>query len=222
MSETKTEWVPIGTDEAQTTHAARMAGIAVGDTVTVTRVVQESHQKYVGQQARVKRIDADDSKMTFFVEPGGMWVHAVEKSGEVKVESVDRTPEEARILLLEQQLKQRVEALGEANRRLDAFRAEVREKAIAVAEAQGWCDDGLNEVLEDLGLEPKQGQQVRFVVTLKVTMTGTANSGHDATDAQFIEQSLQNTDVSLRLDSDWADYEVEESEVDSIDDVEEM
>lgn len=35
------------------------------------------------------------------------------------------------------------------------FQKLVRDTAIRVAEEQSWCDQGLNEVLEELGLEPK-------------------------------------------------------------------
>lgn len=43
--------------------------------------------------------------------------------------------------------------LSQAHLALDEFKTQVREKAIEVAKENGWCKDGLNEVLDELGLE---------------------------------------------------------------------
>ena len=50
---------------------------------------------------------------------------------------------------------------------LEEFRTKVREVAIRVAEEMDWCNDGLNEVLEELGL-PKLVTQWRVTVEVIV------------------------------------------------------
>lgn len=61
-----------------------------------------------------------------------------------------------------------VERERHARGRLDAFRAQVREEAIRVAESQGWCDEGLNRTLENLGLDPVTKE---WLVNVEVTAT---------------------------------------------------
>jgi hypothetical protein len=46
------------------------------------------------------------------------------------------------------------EEAAAARRDLRGFRIKVRDKAIEVAQSEGWCIEGLNEALEDLGLDP--------------------------------------------------------------------
>lgn len=54
-----------------------------------------------------------------------------------------------------------------AQRQLDVFRNQVRDKLIELAEEHSHCDEGLNEVLDDLGLPKKE---TTFSVTLHVTV----------------------------------------------------
>jgi hypothetical protein len=66
----------------------------------------------------------------------------------------------------------------------EAFRARVRAKAIEVAEEQNWCNEGLNEVLVDLGLE-------RTPVDCAVTMEVTLRFDRELTDPDAFGREFQ-------------------------------
>lgn len=67
--------------------------------------------------------------------------------------------------------KAEVEAeLAALQRDFEAFRHLTRQVAIDKAEEQGWCDDGLNEALAELGLP---GKETEYTVTLNVQITFT-------------------------------------------------
>lgn len=63
------------------------------------------------------------------------------------------------------QLNQTREELAQLKTEFEAYKKQVRDVAIEVAAEQGWCDDGLNERLQELGLEP-MARQWEVTVTL--------------------------------------------------------
>lgn len=81
----------------------------------------------------------------------------------------------------------------------DALRR-TREVAIRAAQEQGWCDNGLNEALEEIGLDPKgTGAQTTF--TFQITVE------HEP--GQISPQELRDDLVGVinhaSQDDDWAD-----------------
>lgn len=77
--------------------------------------------------------------------------------------------------------------LVEATDKLARFRAQVREVAIRTAERQDWCDDGLNEVLTELGLEPVgRTRLVRVSVEVEVDREQVADEAVDGVEADML------------------------------------
>lgn len=70
-----------------------------------------------------------------------------------------------------------------AEEALEEFRRKVREEAIRVAADNGWCDDGLNRTLRNLGLAEKRLYRVPVEVTL--TQVGYI----EVTDAMSMEEA---------------------------------
>lgn len=83
------------------------------------------------------------------------------------------------------------------HREFQQFRKDVRDKAIEVQEAQGWCDDGLNEVLSDLGLEPKV---VEWEVEVTITATQTVTVRVTAADEDDAKEKITEGEVELEPD----------------------
>jgi hypothetical protein len=77
----------------------------------------------------------------------------------------------------------------------EAFKRRVREHAIEVAQRQGWCDQGLNESLEELGLP---GYHREWTMTLTVTVTV---SGADSEDeaVRWAERAISSTDGDVDI-----------------------
>jgi hypothetical protein len=109
--------------------------------------------------------------------------------------------------------------LSEANAGLRRFQRQVRDKAIEVAREHGWCKEGLNTTLTELGLETVAS---RWTVEVTVTATQTVEVTVDADDLddawpdedavrEYVENDLE--DLPLH-GSDW---EVTATKVDSID-----
>jgi hypothetical protein len=69
-----------------------------------------------------------------------------------------------------------------AQAELDAYRRLVRDEAYRVAKENGWCDSGLRQSLERLGLEPKQlfRVQIRAQRTAEFSMSVAADSEAEA------------------------------------------
>lgn len=80
--------------------------------------------------------------------------------------------------------------LATAEQQLEAFQVQVRDVAIRVAQDQNWCDQGLNEVLEELGL-PRKSSRYRVSVTV------TANKVFD------IEVQAASGGDAWRMVDDW-------------------
>jgi hypothetical protein len=89
----------------------------------------------------------------------------------------------------------------------EAFKQQVREVAIRVAEEQTWCDNGLNEVLDELGLDRKE--KPRYEV--EVTVTYRFEFDHDDENllVSDVESDLSTTafDVGDPLGSDFTEVE---------------
>lgn len=65
---------------------------------------------------------------------------------------------------------------------LTRFRRRVRDTAIRVADENGWCDDGLNDVLTELDLEPKAPPVRSFAVEVTLQARQTVLVHVDAVD----------------------------------------
>jgi hypothetical protein len=52
------------------------------------------------------------------------------------------------------EMEKELRRLRNAAEDLDAYKQQVRDKAIEVAGEQGWCKSGLNETLRELDIEP--------------------------------------------------------------------
>lgn len=85
-----------------------------------------------------------------------------------------------------------VEHASRSDEKLAAFKEQVREVAIKVAEEQHWCRGGLNETLEELGLPAKED---RYIVELvvKVVVTGELDDEYDAKEQarEFVQENLR-------------------------------
>jgi DNA-directed RNA polymerase subunit N (RpoN/RPB10) len=93
------------------------------------------------------------------------------------------------------------------------FRTLVREKAIDVAARQGWCTQGLNEVLDDLGLAPYSPKRlVRFVVH------GSAYVDNlDGEDTEEVVQEWLSGSLSFDCtDGDFEDFNLRQVIVESV------
>lgn len=92
-----------------------------------------------------------------------------------------------------------------ALRQLESFKQRVRETAIEVHKEQEWCREGLNERLEQLGLDP---YSPTFCVTALVTVTGTV----EADDRNAAQSAFTS---NLRVDTQDEDqlYDLDVSEV---------
>jgi hypothetical protein len=90
----------------------------------------------------------------------------------------------------------RNEAVAEAGvekGKLNRFQAQVREVAIRVAQENDWCNGGLNDVLEELGL-PKYTPKWTVTATMVV-------EAEDAYDAQsLVEDALGGSDKITDID----------------------
>jgi hypothetical protein len=60
----------------------------------------------------------------------------------------------------------------------EEYKAKVREIAIEVAQEQGWCKNGLNEVLRELDITPA-GQRVRALIRYEVEVEFDAPMDND-------------------------------------------
>lgn len=100
--------------------------------------------------------------------------------------------------------------LEEAHERLlrefEAYKQQVRELAITTAKEQDWCDSGLAEALEELGLEPMSTRvSARVTVAFEVRGVTKANPGN--VDQSFIVDSMVVEDGQIGLDGDWVQDE---------------
>ncbi len=163
--------------------------------VRVTATWGVANERY-SAPVTLERIDERDTYLTFFVrcEDGThLWVHDVEAfDAPTSTEATTTEVTEAERL--------RANYLR-VYTELNEFKTLVRDVAIRVAAEQGWCDDGLNAVLEELGLEPKTPPRKRITYTLEVQVYATGDGGENNA-----RHSIANVDVDL--DSDWEDVEV--------------
>lgn len=79
----------------------------------------------------------------------------------------------------------------------EAFKVRVRDHAIEVAERQGWCDQGLGETLEFLGLPPLVR---RYTMTLTVTVT-VENPDDESQAVRWAEQAISSKDSDVEIDA---------------------
>jgi|SRR5688572_6942791 hypothetical protein len=89
-----------------------------------------------------------------------------------------------------------------ASRDLNAFRDKVRTKAIEVAKEEGWCTEGLNQALRDLGLDP-YAQKWRISLTVDVE----ADDEYDA--KSLVEGMLDGASDVINYDIDHSVDEVD-------------
>jgi hypothetical protein len=109
--------------------------------------------------------------------------------------------------MLKWELEEKYEALV---REHEAFKIKVRDMAIQTAAEQSWCDDGLEEALDELGLE-RPDVRVSATVTVTFGVTGTTK-----TLTSDMETFLGNSLVRLNnvgLDEDWQNASVDYTEI---------
>jgi hypothetical protein len=101
--------------------------------------------------------------------PGVVWDSAPTRVAMPRVDVLEPVDSESdkdeRIRLLTAQASQATEQLA-------AFKDRVRQEALDVASRMGWCDDGLNGTLENLGLPLKDKPKWKAVVMVRVEVTG--------------------------------------------------
>lgn len=223
-----------GSPEVETLRASleeRLDGLTVGDSVRALQNWGSDNEQVDGQVGVLERIDRADARMTFSVTgldcPGGqMWLHRVGLVEPKKAEAptLDDVPEppgtietmQKQIEDLRAALDARTAEVGEQrvrandlNTSLIAFQQQVREVAIRVADEQSWCDDGLNEVLEELGLDKKEPPEYDIEVHVTYRFRATrANNQSDEPSEEFITNSLRCIDDPTLDD----DFEVESSD----------
>jgi hypothetical protein len=105
------------------------------------------------------------------------------------------------------------EAQARAEQTLAAYKIQVREVAIRVAEEQDWCNEGLNEVLTELGLD---GVTRSYRVPVELTATQTVYIDVEAIDIDHavsqVEDNYTSSDLAQEADGDdWSvsDYSVD-------------
>lgn len=98
---------------------------------------------------------------------------------------------------------------------LERYKTKVREVAIRVADEQSWCDQGLNDVLEELGLEPNLHTYrvtVRVVLHQEVTVEIQAGNREDV--EQLVDEDTLRDELDYERDSfdihDWSASQVRE------------
>lgn len=94
--------------------------------------------------------------------------------------------------------------LNEAREQHEAFRTQVRDVAIRVADEQDWCVNGLNEVLDELDL-PKRTREYEVQVEVKQTITVTV----EAVDEEEAQEKVEEMDADdlVREHADNWDWE---------------
>lgn len=216
------------------------------DPKPVTVTVPFGRTPAPGTPATLHRIDGADPSRTFWVEwtdadgdPCSGWVYAVEPRTSPDAEPEDRFAwladhdgKKAKIEALKERLVETeahrdrvVVNAEEANRRdansraaLAQFQQEVREVAIRVADEQGWCDSGLNEVLEELGLDSKEPPRVKATITVTMDVTGEVNRPITEISSDWILNSFQSHRLENDpMDSDWEDVSVDVTNVEVTD-----
>lgn len=88
---------------------------------------------------------------------------------------------------------------SESEMTLDEYKAMVRKEALRVQSEQGWCQDGLNQTLRNLGLPEKQGPvRVPVEVTLKRVIVMTVDDVESeeeayakADDHEYVKQHVE-------------------------------
>lgn len=104
--------------------------------------------------------------------------------------------------------------LARTRSELDAFKAQVREVAIRVADEQDWCNPGLNAVLDELGLPKKV---TRFKVPVTVTASQQVWVEVDADDEDDALDQVERSDVRDAIDrNDWEINDWEKTEYQSV------
>lgn len=103
------------------------------------------------------------------------------------------------------------EQIAQDARVMEAFKDQVREVAIRVADEEGWCDSGLNEVLEELGLEGKTSEGT-LTLTVRVKVKVKSLGEFDASDVTIDSVYLDELDdVEMEIQEfDVASYDYEE------------
>jgi hypothetical protein len=113
----------------------------------------------------------------------------------------------------------RLEAAQSAGRRaereLDSFKTLVRDTAIEYQQehSSSICEDGLNEFLDALGLDPVSQPLEEFEVTVKFIVRARKTERGDTEDTTFLERSIS---ADLNVDSDWDDVEVIGTDIESV------
>jgi hypothetical protein len=108
---------------------------------------------------------------------------------------------------------------------LDRYKRKVREVAIRVADEQGWCNEGLNEVLEELDLDPFYKTrtfdvEVVQTATRSVTITVEVEAENvgdpdreESWESEARDRALEKVDGGLVYWGTWRDHDNEVEDV---------
>ena len=90
------------------------------------------------------------------------------------------------------------ERLAAAGRALESFKVRVRERALECKADEGWCDEGFNAAMRDLGLpELSSTYLARVSVYVRVV-----NAESESVAREWIGQALDSTDSDVTI-RDW-------------------
>lgn len=90
-----------------------------------------------------------------------------------------------------------------AERTLDEFRTKVRDKAIEVSKEEGWCTEGLNNTLRDLGLDP-------YVQKWRVSLTVDVQADDEYDARSLVEGMLDGASDIINYDIDYSVDELDD------------
>lgn len=201
------------------TKDARLGGIEVGDEVLVIRWWQGRFLEAwtPEQMVVVEAIDRNDVNLTFKVRNPATgevrWAHRVYKPlPTTQTQASESGAEQAGRVYTDEEIEQiRREVRAEMQRRSDTrlaeFKQSIVEKVLEKQSENDWCDAGVEEALEELGLElPRRDVEVRFTVTVR--MSGVSPEMYRRVrddDESWVESSLT---IEAFGDNDCGDVEV--------------
>lgn len=101
-----------------------------------------------------------------------------------------------RVVELNQAVNMERERFQALHRTHEQFRAQVRELAIETAANEGWCNEGLNRALEELGLP---GTRRDFTVDVSINVSRTISITVEAVDEDEARREVEDNDSAELL-----------------------
>lgn len=79
----------------------------------------------------------------------------------------------------------------------DQFKLDVIKEATRVQQTQGWCDDGLNTTLNNLGLERPKPRRNLAVITVEYTVEFDGPPSHETYSDSFVRSNLNESLIAM-------------------------